>query len=90
MHPRIQPLRCSYCRRQFGWANFAEGNRNQSFCSDWCARESIYGAERLRERNDIWRMLVALGLRPTEVARLWGVDHSNVFKTIQRNGARVK
>jgi len=82
---RVQDLRCSCCLRRFGYANFAESIKHQAFCSDWCAIEATLFNEKLRERAEIWRMLYQLGMGASEIARRWGLDHANVYRTVTRS-----
>lgn len=75
-------VRCASCRKTIGYSQGEQPVRNNVYCSDWCAGE--IPADKLESRNDEWRILVSNGRTPLSVAKLYGITHSLVYRTIKR------
>ncbi|MHA7862063.1 hypothetical protein ACX1DX_11910 [Tessaracoccus sp. Y36] len=76
-------VRCSSCRRAVAWAAKPVILRNEVFCSDWCRDEPP--ATTMVDRNDQWVFLTTYGgKKPLQVANLYGVAHSLVYRTLSR------
>lgn len=75
-------VRCASCRRAVAWSVKPAQIRNAVFCSDWCLQEPP--ATPMSARNDMWQALVSAGVTPARLARLYGVAHSLVYRTLDR------
>lgn len=78
----FNPVRCASCRKTVGYAQGEQPVRNNIYCSDWCIDE--VPVDRLEVRNDEWRILVSNGRTPLSVAKLYGITHSLVYRTLKR------
>jgi hypothetical protein len=75
-------VRCASCHRAIAVTYKEFALRNSVYCDDWCYAE--YPISPMQERNDMWRLLVALGESPVAVAKAYDVSHSLVYKTLAK------
>lgn len=73
-------VRCASCRRRVAVTDKSTALRNKVYCSKWCLDEPA--ATEFEERNDIWRLMAANGVKPVRIARLFGADHALVYRVI--------
>ena len=79
---KLFSVRCAGCRRAAGYSENTSALRAKVYCSVWCYENPAVTAE--EERNDTWRAMVDKGVKPVRVARLFGVDHALVYRTVAR------
>lgn len=82
MSDDLLEMRCSSCRQRLGWTFSPGATRSAVFCDTWCAYETTITPQ--EERNSHWGALVELGVSPVQVARIYGVAHPLVYKTLSR------
>lgn len=81
------PVFCASCGRRVAWASSDAALRTQILCSTWCDNEMH--ATPTEERTDLWAALHrAASMSPVAVGKLFGVPHSQVYKALDRIGAR--
>ena len=81
------PVLCASCGRRIAWATSQEPLRTQVTCSQWCLME--LPVTPTEARTDQWAALhKAGGWSPVAIAKLYGVPHSQVYKALDRIGAR--
>jgi hypothetical protein len=78
----MNPVRCSSCRKTLAYTDSDGVLRNKIYCNEWCYNE--VPATPYEDRNDQWKMMVAAGWSPVYVGKVYGVAHSQVYKTIGR------
>lgn len=75
-------VRCASCRRTIAYTTSANPLRNKIFCSEWCLDEPAVAPN--ESRNDMWNAMVDHGVSPVKVGKLYGVPHSQVYKSVAR------
>jgi len=75
-------VRCASCRKTVAVAETEVALRNKVFCSEWCAHETPVTPN--EERNDQWKALVAYGVSPVYIGKMYGSPHSQVYKSVAR------
>lgn len=84
---QCHPVLCASCGRRLAWAASEVPLRTQVTCSQWCLRE--LHVTPTEERTDQWAALhQAAGMSPVAVGKIYGVAHSQVYKALDRIGAR--
>lgn len=78
----MNPVRCASCRRTLAYTDGDGILRNKMYCNTWCYEEPP--ATPFEDRNDQWKMMAAVGWSPVYVGKIYGVAHSQVYKTIGR------
>ena len=76
-------IRCGGCRRAFAFADASNALRKSVYCSSWCMVE--HPVDKREVRNDEWRILYAHGRNPLSIAKLYGISHSLVYRTLKRD-----
>lgn len=73
---------CGGCHQKIGIALDKSPSRAKIYCSEMCAADHIVWAE--QERRDHWEFLVSKGYTKLEIARIWGVPHAVVYRTLDK------
>ncbi len=76
------PIRCSGCWSRIAVAPVPTSLRHKIYCSAECADHA--SASEDYERNIQWLALNDSGWTPVMIARLYGVAHSLVYRTLDR------
>jgi hypothetical protein len=80
--PEPVPVRCAGCRKTLAWTDAEQSLRNKMYCSLWCMEEPAVTPT--EDRTDQWRILVASGMSPVAVSKIYGVAHSQVYTAIKK------
>lgn len=73
-------VRCASCHRTVAYTLSESPLRNKIYCSEWCIAEPAVAPN--EPRNDMWQAMVEHGLSPVKVGKVYGVPHSQVYKTV--------
>lgn len=83
MRGPLLELRCSSCRRLFGYVSAAtRAPSNRIFCTPMCAMSRV--PDPLERRNDWWRILHAHHVSPVTIGKWWGVHYAQVYRVLGR------
>lgn len=78
----MNSVRCASCRKTVAYTDSDGVLRNKVYCSEWCYDETP--VTEFEERNDQWKVMVSHGWSPVYVGKVYGVAHSQVYKTVGR------
>jgi len=75
-------VRCASCRKTVAVSENEVALRNKVYCDEWCLSEMPVTLN--EERNDQWKAMVAYGVSPVYIGKLYGAPHSQVYKSVAR------